>query len=851
MSGFETVFGYIFSFLILIAVFTGLVVIFQEQVNQQEELIESNNENSFINSLRTSFEVLSPIDSSGRLYLRLNNTGSDKLFFRDADSDCFSFFINTNFIDNDNYKFAGIGSLDADYKFIESGDRGVVIIDSNIDSTKENDIRVISCSGIEKDLNIKANKTNWWNDNWKSRNQITINNPSNNQLSEYQILIEFNSSNFDFNKGRYEDLRFLLPIENSYLLDLTFDTYNQQIEDYSNYSNQVILGETTSQESSDPSQLIENSLLFSSINLDGLDDYVYVDNQDSLLNEETFSFSMWFKWELEGENEQYLFNDVNSSTSLKLINDGTINDSKLVFSLDIEGQEYEIVSDNNITNNQEWYNVIGVYDGVELNLYVDSVNQGSVNVEGNMDFDVSDMFLGSFNSSINFFNGSLDEIKFLDMAITDNEINNLYSDELFFRELPFYVTKWDTSNKLGQVYVKTPNIMPQSNQSIYVYYESSEELNSTSSIEQTFSYNYPRTVGFIVSDRISSQTGVNIMSLYDDNIVMIGDNSYNLDKFETVSVPDSQITNNMSVKMKYLAQIEGGSGADKINPISWASTNFSYSGLRNTLDYTCINSPFDNASIRILDSGIEQTSFNLGIGETFCHSNSTGTNNVLSVESDVPVIATYYGDVSDDSFNFYPLTSEDLFSVPSQNLRLSSGGQSTNVIVRDSDQSFSLASLGPYDSNNNIASGSASQGGAPAYRLEISDYGVGAIQQADSDGTESSVFVPEKEFGKIYGSGQDIEYITLVSTHPDSNCNVYTNTSSSIERVVQGNGSKSVYKYGFNLDNSLYISEPWILECQRPVWGYYERDSDSSETNMFGHVQMRQFNYPEPIVNIY
>ena len=49
----------------------------------------------------------------------------------------------------------------------------------------------------------------WWNSDWKYRRALTI--QSENALTDYQVLIELNSTNFDFTKAKSDgsDIRFV------------------------------------------------------------------------------------------------------------------------------------------------------------------------------------------------------------------------------------------------------------------------------------------------------------------------------------------------------------------------------------------------------------------------------------------------------------------------------------------------------------------------------------------------------------------------------------------------------------------------------------------------------------------
>ncbi|MDK2849806.1 MAG: hypothetical protein PWR32_473, partial [Candidatus Woesearchaeota archaeon] len=141
-------------------------------------------------------------------------------------------------------------------------------------------------------------------------------------------------------------------------------------------------------------------------------------------------------------------------------------------------------------------------------------------------------------------------------------------------------------------------------------------------------------------------------------------------------------------------------------------------------------------------------------------------------------------------------------------------------------------------------------GSGPAIRV-YSTYPTGLVQQADSDGTESSVAVPLKEMSTVFGSGLDAEYIAIVTPFKNTQCSVYNSSGLVGSTTVSGSDITGVYKgcFNCNTDNVIYARGPWKLVCTNPVWAYYEEATDD-ETNMLGYKQMRQYIWPEPTVSV-
>ena len=181
-------------------------------------------------------------------------------------------------------------------------------------------------------------------------------------------------------------------------------------------------------------------------------------------------------------------------------------------------------------------------------------------------------YIGS-DSSLNFYSGIIDELKIYNIALDENEIENLYYDNLKFRVLDYYIVEEDLVNNISKIYVKIPYIDEGSDVSIDMYYN---KLNfnlegSFSSIENTFSYNSPNVVSYLTSNRMASITGLNIMSLTDDNIIIVGSNIYYYNKTNRTTIGTASLSIDNEIRMKSLAQIEGnGQNDDVLTPLSWA-----------------------------------------------------------------------------------------------------------------------------------------------------------------------------------------------------------------------------------------------------------------------------------------
>lgn len=149
-----------------------------------------------------------------------------------------------------------------------------------------------------------------------------------------------------------------------------------------------------------------------------------------------------------------------------------------------------------------------------------------------------------------------------------------------------------------------------------------------------------------------------------------------------------------------------------------------------------------------------------------------------------------------------------------------------------------------------LVDGGTGNGAGNAVRI-VSDGPIGANQQADGDGGDSSVFAPRKEMSTVFGSALAAEYIAVVSPQDGVSCVLSTSSATIDTQLTSGDAVNLVTKGCFDCNNAAQlVAGGWKLSCTEPVWMYYEKESTDDETNVWGYKQMRQFVYPAPVVSV-
>ncbi len=188
---------------------------------------------------------------------------------------------------------------------------------------------------------------------------------------------------------------------------------------------------------------------------DGIDDFITVPDDNSLdltlftlsgwmyLNEAVPDggfYNMFFKGEAgDPANSNYAFS-VNSDQNLSMF------------------YEYDAGTNVSITgstsiNIGEWYLFSTTFDGLELKLYINGVEEASIsqtNLPGTNDAPV---FIGTNTSGTSFVNGILDDLRMFNRALTASEVLELYNLEkkppLASGQLAFYEFTGNTNDGSG------------------------------------------------------------------------------------------------------------------------------------------------------------------------------------------------------------------------------------------------------------------------------------------------------------------------------------------------------------------------------------------------------------------
>jgi len=169
--------------------------------------------------------------------------------------------------------------------------------------------------------------------------------------------------------------------------------------------------------------------------LDGDDDYVEIPDSPELKfsGEQPFSVSLWFKRAVDlssGETllvKGFVGDPENTNYSLHI---GGV-DSKIQWGWEHGSGNNDVISSGISALANQWYNVVGIWDGTRQSIYVDGaeknskVPEGKPDAGGNRPVVIGKALAGTSPAAYDF-NGSIDDVRIYNRALSPEEIATLY-----------------------------------------------------------------------------------------------------------------------------------------------------------------------------------------------------------------------------------------------------------------------------------------------------------------------------------------------------------------------------------------------------------------------------------------
>jgi len=421
-------------------------------------------------------------------------------------------------------------------------------------------------------------------------------------------------------------------------------------------------------------------------------------------------------------------------------------------------------------------------------------------------------------------------------------------------QLDYWIASWDRTASTAAIWIQVNSIPAASSSNIYLYYGNSAAATS-SSMYNTFNYAAMQDLYYVVNNNLSNAS-VTVVSLIDNNQVQLDNQTavdLNRQGITTFSAPAA--TSTLRAKGPVMARLVGKDNVDALVPISFAATKFAVPSGRNSENFY-LYAPFTGATTTIYDA-----SSSLGTVYAAVNGAAATTSAITSMvilESTNPVLLSFDNDGPADGLVPYPATTRDLYGVRSDNnyIGITTDATSFNIYCSGGG-STAVSGQNRGDLYTNTTCNSGAEGTGEAVRLAGISAGIGAIQQDDSDGDESTTFLPESEFSSEYMLPTNGAYIAVVCA-PDTgtvNLSIYDENNAFVTSgtcVASGNDPGKAY-FGA-ADATTYNVGTRIVSTDtpaKPFYAYYEDTSASGaaggdENNLWGAAQARKFTSTAP-----
>ena len=159
------------------------------------------------------------------------------------------------------------------------------------------------------------------------------------------------------------------------------------------------------------------------LQFNGQNNYVEVPSSDSLELYENVTIAAWINWIDAGD--AWICIMANGQQNGPWENYGLfINRSSryLYFTLSLDGVHVPQQTPNNITVPNEWVHVCATWDGSAARIYVNGQRELEIAKAGTLDSPGLPLRIGHRSGSSHYFNGTIDEVRIYNHALTEAEI---------------------------------------------------------------------------------------------------------------------------------------------------------------------------------------------------------------------------------------------------------------------------------------------------------------------------------------------------------------------------------------------------------------------------------------------
>jgi hypothetical protein len=425
-----------------------------------------------------------------------------------------------------------------------------------------------------------------------------------------------------------------------------------------------------------------------------------------------------------------------------------------------------------------------------------------------------------------------------------------------FSELDYWIQHWDGTGEEADIWVQVDELAGNASTTIYLYYGNSS-ADTTSDAYAPFTYSTTTPLYHVVDD--STAETISVVSLIDNNEVSLdGGAAVSLEAGERTTFSTFTATSVLSVLGPVSATVsnnDNNDGSETMVPIGFATTSFAFPTNRGSSVFYAY-APFASTTVDFFTGSAGTPDQTLSVATSTVGTSAgadPGGGEAAILEATSPILATHRSSdgTANDGLVGYEPTLRDLFGFYSNQTYLTaladnpdpstfcSGGDtgSETGITRGEQQAISNCSNGAQMIGNGV-------------RFTGQTTPLVAIQQADADGNESTMFWPELEFSTHYAMSNDTQFVAAICSPRFGSVTLEvqspTGTTTASGTCVPGADSPGALHFGDSGTNSnvSYTAGHQIVSTNGvPFYAVYEDVSiHSDEKNVLGQVQARKYN---------
>ncbi|NBD74199.1 DUF2341 domain-containing protein, partial [Patescibacteria group bacterium] len=415
-----------------------------------------------------------------------------------------------------------------------------------------------------------------------------------------------------------------------------------------------------------------------------------------------------------------------------------------------------------------------------------------------------------------------------------------------------YATSGSATNT-ASFWVQVEEIPADATTTVYLYFGNALASSQSDPIAP-FTHTELVDMHHVVRDDFGGTDTIEVYSMIDNNVVQLDAGATtSLDLGDSISYSSFTATSVVRALGPIATKLEGGSNQDSLVPIGFASTSFVIAPRDGNTEEFFLYAPFGSTTVDVFAGTTRTSRVSIATGTANSPVNAIGDGDAGEASSTRPVLLAY-DNGGGDAVTVYPATTRDLYGINSRY---------TYVGVRDGGTDFevfcsagtgaSVTGQGPgarYEATGDCTAGA--DGDGAAVRIASATAPISAIQNADSDGLESTMFWPEKEFATQYMFTDVASYVT-VACEPDAgevNLEIRSATGSvEATGTCTPSGDTPGQAY-FGDDTGTNFQPGWRIvsadEPPIPFYAYWEDQNDDDEQNFTAPPQSRQFAHPHP-----